>query len=562
MGDRVERTELVLENTGGARSVLDRVRGLIGTNAGRSRTVLVVATATLFLAGVVALGTGPDDNTTVGGGEDRESARQALENALDDGTTDETLPGGEPAPGTDTTVGPGGAGPNGSGGPSGTGPGGPAGPGGPGGSGPGPGTPGPSGPRLPVGPGVRGVTDTKIKIGLGTVDAAALQTTAGSLGGSALQGSNSESHEKQYQAIIDHINARGGVGGRHLDPVFHRMDITQATTASGRQREQQAACDRFTRDEKVFLMTAQINTQEDLWMDCAANSKTPFISAVSGTHAYPTQQKFDAIADYWYTPMSMAAIRRERALGQFLVANGFFPPGAKVGLMIDKAAGNQEGVAKGLKPVLAAAGVDVEVEIVYPDQIDSPWPNYAVQLYQNDVTHVLFSAGSGLWLPPQFMLRAADNIRYFPKWGMASDQYPFALAGLQVPERQLVNIVGMGWSPTLDVGDLEPQSDLGRTCREILTKAGQTGGVIGCEQLFFLKAAFERATVLSPAGMAQGVGKLGASHRGALTLEGVLEFAPRRHDGVSVGRKFTWDTACTNKPYCFKYTGSAQALAR
>lgn len=215
---------------------------------------------------------------------------------------------------------------------------------------------------IPAGDGVKGVTDDEIVIGLSTRDAAATSATAGELSGGVTE--EGTPIDKVQAAIIDYINETGGIAGRQVKPVYAFYDITQSNAKADRQRQQQAMCVSWTEDNEVFAMVNTHAATHELWFDCARESETPFLASI--TVAVPSQEQFDAMSDYWYTPPLMIADHREQAVTSFLLDHGFFEEGAKVGLMIEDTPGIRAGVENGLKPVLDEAGIEIAAEIVYP----------------------------------------------------------------------------------------------------------------------------------------------------------------------------------------------------
>jgi ABC-type branched-subunit amino acid transport system substrate-binding protein len=85
-----------------------------------------------------------------------------------------------------------------------------------------------------------GVSDDTIKIGVTYVDTEALKAVGldYDLG----------SHVDTYQALVDDINAKGGINGRKLEAIFAPIDPTNAAAA-------EAACLKLTEDDDVFLIT-------------------------------------------------------------------------------------------------------------------------------------------------------------------------------------------------------------------------------------------------------------------------------------------------------------------
>lgn len=407
---------------------------------------------------------------------------------------------------------------------------------------------------IPAGDGVKGVTDDEIVIGLSTRDAAATSATAGELSGGVTE--EGTPIDKVQAAIIDYINETGGIAGRQVKPVYAFYDITQSNAKADRQRQQQAMCVSWTEDNEVFAMVNTHAATHELWFDCARESETPFLASI--TVAVPSQEQFDAMSDYWYTPPLMIADHREQAVTSFLLDHGFFEEGAKVGLMIEDTPGIRAGVENGLKPVLDEAGIEIAAEIVYPDYLESPWPNYVLQLQMAGVTHVLMSATHGSVWSTVGMMNAAQDQGYFPKWGVGSDNLPFAFAALGAPNEQIENVMAAGWIPGFDTGDPESQSAAAEECESIMTEIGATPreGDQVCELLFFLRAAFEHAPELSPSGLAEGTAALGDSYQSVMTGGGVTEFGPGRHDGPAEATLLAWSEECT----CLAYTDQTGPL--
>jgi ABC-type branched-subunit amino acid transport system substrate-binding protein len=383
----------------------------------------------------------------------------------------------------------------------------------------------------------------------------------------AVTGGNigSGSYQKRNKAIVDYINATGGIAGRKVETVVYYQDSNQKFTSSGRQREYQRMCSTWTEDHRVFVMSGHaIWGDSGVMFDCAAKTKTPIV--MNGFQQPISQRHFESMADYWYAPDWFVADSRERAVGRFLLAHGFFAKGARVGVLIEDTPDIREGVERGLKPVLAAAGIKPALEIFYPDNIESPWPNYVLQLQQARVTHIVMSATSGTALSLLFMMRAAEDQGYRPKWGVGSDNAPGDLVDYSAPEEQMANVLGAGWFPGYDLpGEYPPVSDNDQICREVLKKAGQEdkagqwrdANLSFCESLLFLRAAFQRAEVVSPKGLAAAVAKLADTYPSTVTVGGATRFGPRRHQGVTVGRLVRWDRGARQ----LKYASGPEPLA-
>jgi hypothetical protein len=409
--------------------------------------------------------------------------------------------------------------------------------------------------RVPTGDGARGVTDTSIKIGLVSVDSRALNAIGGAVAGNP-DGSVTDSDvNKAYAAVIDWINAHGGIAGRTIEPVFHLSNLNNAATASGRQQEAQAACATWTEDNEVF---AFVGMQDELILECAKRTRTPVFSGWI-TNAYVSERGFQEMAEYWYAPDNFTADRRDAAVARFLAAHGFFGEGAKVGIMVEDRPMSIESADRSLKPALAAAGVEPVVEIHYPDAIESPWANYILQLQSAGVTHVVFGASAGGVFPGLFMMRAAEDQRYRPAWGMGSDNTPDGLITLgNVPRAQLEKLLAMGWVPEADVSDATAAGENGRQCREALQAVGEPEDAELClDILFFLRDAFAQAAEVSTAGLAAATARLGNGYSAPSTHGGLSSFGARNHDGVSIVRPVRFDPA---SPAHLSYAGPPEPV--
>lgn len=411
---------------------------------------------------------------------------------------------------------------------------------------------------LRVGPGVHGVTDKVIQLGIGVFSVASLEAGFKAVGAEPPQ----KDPKLSYRTVIDDMNARGGLAGRKIEPVWHEVDVAQFVNSSTRQQALQQACAHWTEDNSVFAMFAP-GFNEDVMLECAAKTKTPFLQVWNQT--WPSQRRFSQVSDSWYALDGMVADRLERGFAKFLLAKRFIAADTKVGLLIENKPGIREGVDLGLKPVLAAAGVKPEVEIVYPDIVESPWDNYVLQLQTAGVTHVLMSATSGANWPTTLMMRSAENQRYRPYWLVDSSHEPYTTQErAAAPQEQYAKVRGMGWRPWRDFGDLTVISAADQHCRDLMKKVGQPelASRPMCEVLLFLQAAFERADTISPAGLAAGVGRLGSTYRSISTINGVTQFAPGRHDGSTLVAPIGYDERCgsgAGAP-CFRYTGPAERI--
>jgi ABC-type branched-subunit amino acid transport system substrate-binding protein len=110
------------------------------------------------------------------------------------------------------------------------------------------------------------VTKDKIKLGVSYVDLAAVRAA----------GINRDhgDYEKAYKTVIDDLNAKGGVNGRKIEPVFAAINPIGTDPA-------QQACVKLTEDEKVFAVIGQF--QGDAPLCYIEQHKTPVVGGTITT---------------------------------------------------------------------------------------------------------------------------------------------------------------------------------------------------------------------------------------------------------------------------------------
>jgi hypothetical protein len=409
----------------------------------------------------------------------------------------------------------------------------------------------------PIAAGTHGVTATTVEIGLMEYDPTESNAVNTATGGGNINGEHAMTGREIDTVVVNYLNAHGGFGGRKIVPIYASQDVVQYATASGRQRQQQQACATLTQDHHVFFLSGAGATEE-LMLDCAQQSKTPIMA--NRIMAYPDAQR--AASPYWYAPNGLMAEHRERALANELLAQGFFTPGAKVALLTEDRPGIRSGVDRGMKPALQAAKVNVVTQIIYPDFLASPWDTYVLQLQQLGVTHIVMSATSGASQSTRSMMQSAENQKWHPRWGIATDNRPKDLFSQNAPVAQLKNTQGMGWSQSEDISQDGTLSSADALCRQLVPKAEGENRRSSCEFLFFLQAVFARMTVVSPEGFAKAAESMATGYVGQFTLSGLTRFAPGRHDGPETAQAFAFDSRCGDAAPCFRYVSAPHVMKR
>lgn len=151
----------------------------------------------------------------------------------------------------------------------------------------------------------QGVTPTSIKLGITYLDAAAIKNIVNIDPGN---------FQVAYTALINQINAKGGINGRKIVPVFEPVDPIGTTPAA-------TACTALTEDDKVFAVIGFFQAADTAcYLD---THDTPLIGATL-TNAESAQARApwfnNVISDNDLIPKEMAAFDQERAFAKTKVA--------------------------------------------------------------------------------------------------------------------------------------------------------------------------------------------------------------------------------------------------
>jgi len=381
-----------------------------------------------------------------------------------------------------------------------------------------------------------------------TTDTAGLQS---------VQGVNLGDPKVEVQAAVDWVNARGGVAGRKIVPVFEEF----SAASNNWERDYQGFCTSFAEDHKVFAVIGSTIAYSKTFAHCLAGHNTPLINSAGGVQ---DDVGVKALAPFLYTPGSFELTRLTRAYVDGLESGGFFGQGAKIGLIRVDDAPFARVTEKVLEPRLKQLGLTIaERAVVAANEslgtTASQMPNVVLRFQQQNINRVIVLDNGTLAI--SFSLAAASQ-GYFPRLGLNSQNNPILMQQNLRPE-SLAGSVGVGWQPTADV---DAQRDTERNgpakiCDEVNAKAGQgnvdrTGVWVQrmyCDGVFFLQAALARPTEITPTGLAVGAGALGQNYQSAMTFR--TSFPKPRLDGAAGYRVFTYDGSCS----CFKYAGATKA---
>jgi hypothetical protein len=399
-----------------------------------------------------------------------------------------------------------------------------------------------------VGP---GVTAKTVAMGVGYCGDCASANAALGAGGE-----DPGDTRRYYQAAIDDVNARGGVLGRKLVPVFHEVSASDDIDASA-----QAACETFTKDNKVLIMYFR----GELSYECAKKAGI-LVGGAGGTG--PTYEKYPNL----FAPSGIRLERLFEVTVRSMVKAGWHKPDAKwptgkIGLITFDNNDYRYAMKNGYLKGMAAAGLKAEDVryIAVPQSANgladasAAISNAVLAFRQQGIDHVFIGdgpagifAGAGLTL---LFLQNAKSQNYYPRYGFNSNNAPDFDSH---PQDQLVGMLA------IDSFDTEPENDEGialnpvrERCFAVMKNKGLRVGqtqtrnvaVLACDAAWFAEAVIKRATAGTtlPAMIAAGE-SLGTSYRSPLSYGNRI--GRGQHDGVALFRELRFDERCA----CIKYT--------
>jgi hypothetical protein len=408
------------------------------------------------------------------------------------------------------------------------------------------GTTGGAGPAAPLGP---GITPTTVFLGLGYCNDCA--TTNATLGAG---GQNPGDTRRYSNAVIEDINAHGGVLGRKLAAVWHPVSASDDASTS-----QQAACERWTIDNKV-IATAY---QGEVVYQCA---KKAGILALGTGGVGPVYARFPNM----FAPGDTRLDRLGAVTVKAMVHAGWHKPTTKwptgkIGLITWDSNDYHYSMDHGWLPALHAAGLkEKDVAYISVPQASGALADSSAAIssavlafQQQGIDHVFIADGpagvfTGVGLTLQF-LQNAKSQGYYPRYGFNTNNAPDYQ---NHPKDELSGMLAV------DSADSEAKNDEGialnpvrERCFALMRKQGLPVGddatrsvaLNACSPIWFFQAVLNRAQGTTLPYMIAAAESLGTSYRSPSSYGD--RFSHEQHDSSALFRNSAFDDGCK----CMKY---------
>lgn len=373
-------------------------------------------------------------------------------------------------------------------------------------------------------------------------------------GNFGIEGASQGDTQRQYKAIQDDLNKRGGILGRQVQLLGY--DFNTINGLNNPSEEENKMCTAMTQDLKVFAVLGSGR----FLSPCLA--KSGVASVQGGQFEDAASIDNDLVFDgggMLTTTLAKAMIERVAAQSYFTgwnTATG--APGAapvKVGILYADTPIFKNYYTE-IKKALRAQGITVDPanEVTYTATVDGVTAgsqNAVLRFASNGVTHVF---GAAL-----FFFQSAENQRYRPRYGLDSLFPPFLLAQLVGPD-QLNGSVGVGWRPSQDMNaaqDPGPVSALATRCLELMRRAGEDVNQrsiaylsqVRCQQMHSLEIALVRGGAITLAALKRGFDTLGSP---VPLISFGERWGPDRRASNDTVADFAYVRTCT----CYAYTKS------
>jgi hypothetical protein len=420
-----------------------------------------------------------------------------------------------------------------------------------------------------------GVTDKEIFIGSGyAVNAGAANAAIGAAG--IDQGDD----KRNAQIVIDDINAKGGIAGRKLVPVWYELDATSPTNY---EQQYQAVCETLTKDNKVFAVGG--GGESETLLRCLHNAGVIAItddltvSDAARMKRYPYYWELGSLNLDRIAAAQVAAVNAQGYFsGSWNTATGAPMPGkAKVGILSLDMPAFKGAIDRTLVPALAKLGYRPDAaDIVYANQPQSQADvgntaaavSSAVLKFRSDgVTHVFILEDSAVL--SLLFANNADSQGYHPRYaGNTQNGYQALLDQGAYPRGQLPGTVGIGWVPGIDVTPSENTDDgpysneTRRKCIALYKAHGVSYSsanaaqiALGtCNSLWFFRDVMKNVSVLNRDGFRAAADGLGTSHESPSHF--LVRFDADHHDGIAAVRYWAYRPECG----CMRYTSGNIAV--
>jgi ABC-type uncharacterized transport system substrate-binding protein len=376
-------------------------------------------------------------------------------------------------------------------------------------------------------------------------------------------------YREAAHAMVDSINAKGGVEGRKLQVVDDAIDFS----APNHDSAFEAICQRYTKDNQVQAVVYDGTIYNQAFNKCLTTAGVPIL--YMGVTGSPVGDETDFKDNPGLVAVNAVSLdRRVKSIMNKGVAAGFLPSGSRIGVVIEKCPHNERAYENTLKPLADKGGIElVRAEINCSHGYSDTGPalaqvqSFALKLKSENVDSVMFMTlyENGLIY---YFAQSAQAQKWAPQYLLFRAQAHPDLIKLYAAD-QLIKMRGFGGFPDGDVTKQPAPSAEQAKVRDTCLAAARGKGMAArtlteqvtvfqtCDAMRLLQEGLVNSGGLGGTEkLVPAIEKIGTEFVSAVTLDGATKFGPGRHDGMELTAVSTFDAGCK----CFSYTTKPEPI--
>jgi ABC-type branched-subunit amino acid transport system substrate-binding protein len=390
-----------------------------------------------------------------------------------------------------------------------------------------------------------------------------IATSVGNAAALGLNAGQTYTDKAAYEALVKEYNARGGLAGRKIVPVYGETD----TASNDWSTQFQAACQHLTQDHHVKAVVGYIFVFLDSFEQCLAKAGVSHLYGGYQPGDIQAQKDFPTIVSVAHPTVEVA---NETVLAG-AIASGRLTKKNRLGVLYDGCAHGERAFKTSTEPYLKRNGITYET--FYGDcsagagdagAAAAAVKSAQLQFSARGVDVVFASNAIALLL----FMENAESQGYRPSYINSGFGAAFEAQGGAVPQPQLRNLHGYGWMPGIDVGQAHQPYAATAEQRACLGKLKNQGLVpqqyndfmfafVTCDSLDLYDRALRLTGGRTEAAVLQGaLLKVMPSFTGSATYGGAYGVGPRQRGGPGQYREIGYVDACS----CFQYRGPVRRV--
>ena len=376
---------------------------------------------------------------------------------------------------------------------------------------------------------------------------------------------NTFSPRAVFESFVTAYNARGGIAGRPIEPVYVELRSSSVDLPA----DLQAACATFTQDNDVAVVLSTTGVFSEELATCLSESGTP---QIAGDYALGDADSL-AAAPMLYAPATLTVDDRFGVLLDAVTDAGRVTTDDRIGVVVEGCAHNVRAYERSVEPAAARLGLTITERVDSRcfqgindlSGLASEMGSAVLRFRTASVSTVLFISGS---FEGNLMLlfgAAAESQGYRPDYALTS-AVAAKIQEANTPPSQLANAVGLGWLPAIDSVPPADELPAAQRCLHDLRAASGVVPASAADRYTVFTicdtfALYDAALVLTSgasdaASVAAAIDRLDRSFAASATEGEATDFGNGRRTGPARGRLFAWSAACD----CFDYTSEPFGL--